>query len=108
MSPDAALLDLYHAYGARLYTYCLRVTASPDDAADAVQETFTQVFIRFSEGGPEIEHPRAYLFATARNACLRRIEDHRRARPVDEVPDVAVEDGLVSEGEREVLTRDLQ
>lgn len=107
MDRDAELLDLYREFGGRLYTYCLRVTASADDAADAVQETFTAVFARLSEGGPAIEHPRAYLYATARNACLRRIEDHRRARPVDEVPEAPPADER-ADAERDVLTRDLQ
>ena len=57
--------------------------------------------------GEPIEHPRAYLFATARNACLRRVDERRRVAVVAEPPEVAAA-GEVPEAELGVLTSDLQ
>ena len=59
MGRDEAFLELYRLYATRLYTYCLRVTGSADDAADALQETFTSAYSRLADEEDPIEHPAA-------------------------------------------------
>ena len=108
MDAGAELRELYEQYAARIYTYCVRVTGSADDAADALQDTFTSVYGRLrAEAAQPIEHPRAYLFAVARRACLRRIEERRRVDVVSEPPEPGTPDAL-TDAETRVLTRDLQ
>src|SRR3712207_520589 len=98
---DAALVDrftagdetafraLYERYSARIYTYCLRVAGSPEDAADALQDTFAAAYRRLQAGERPVAHPRAYLFAAARNAALHVMGERRRDDLVDDVPDHA-------------------
>ena len=87
--PDDALLALYEQYAARLYTYCVRVTGSPDDAADALQETFTSVYRRLSATASRSSTRAPTSSRPPRNACLRRVDDRRRVAVVDELPERA-------------------
>jgi RNA polymerase sigma factor (sigma-70 family) len=104
---QAAFLELYTAHAARLHTYCLRLTGSPDDAADALQDTFTAVLARLEPGAAPIEHPKAYLYATARHACLRRLGERGRLEVVADVPEGEPDAGP-SGGEQAVLTGELR
>jgi RNA polymerase sigma factor (sigma-70 family) len=103
---DEQFLALYEEHAARVHTFCVRLTGSRDDGADALQETFAAVYARLLDG-VVLEHPRAYLLTAARHACLRRLGEHARVDVTDEVPE-AVEAGVLPDGEREALTRDLQ
>ena len=40
---------LYDRYSEQVYNYCLRLTGSPDDAADATQEAFINVLRRLQD-----------------------------------------------------------
>ena len=40
---------LYDRYAEQVYNYCLRLTGSPDDAADATQEAFINVLRRLQD-----------------------------------------------------------
>lgn len=66
---DVARARVAHAYdlhGASLYAFCLSRLASRQAAEDVVQETFA----RFSAMPiDDVENPRAWLFAVARNLC---------------------------------------
>ena len=103
---DAQFTTLYEEHASRVYTYLLRLTSSEADAADALQEAFTGLYVRLADGAA-IEHPRAYLFAAARNAALRRLSDADRASLVPEVPEEAAPSPL-GDGEAGVLTGDLR
>lgn len=105
MAPDSAFTALYDEHASRIYTYCLRLTGSRDDAADALQDAFTGLYARLCDGG-SIEHPRAYLFAAARHAGLRRLEEAERARPVEAVPEAVA--GAEADGERAALIADVR
>ena len=70
--------ELYEESRARLLAYALRRTASSEDAADAVAETFGIAWRRFDEI-PQGESSVLWLYATARRVIAnqtRRIQ-HR-------------------------------
>lgn len=80
----AGLADAYDRYATSLYGYC-RTMLTPDDAADAVQDTFVIAAARVSA----LRDPRKlrpWLYAVARNECLRRL---RPKEAPSEIPDVA-------------------
>jgi len=67
----AALADAYDQYAESLYGYCRWMLTEPDDAADAVQDTF--VIAAGTLG--DLRDPRKlrpWLYAVARNECRRR------------------------------------
>jgi RNA polymerase sigma factor (sigma-70 family) len=85
-----AFATLYDRHERRAYNLCYRITGSPDDAADATQETFLKVLERLpSLAGRELNFG-SYLLSAARNASYDAIERRRRAAPAGEIPDSAV------------------
>ena len=77
-------------YADRLYSIALRITASPPDAEDAVQEAFLSAYRHLREFRGEA-NPRTWLYRITVNAALARL----RSRPVheylDEVPEAGDE-----------------
>ena len=65
--PDG-LAVAYDRYAGDLYGYCLSLLREPDDAADAVQDTFVIAASKLA-GLREPDRLRAWLFAVARNEC---------------------------------------
>jgi len=66
----AGLALAYDWYADSLYKYCRSVLSDPADAAGAVQDTFVIAASRLAElRDPDLL--RAWLFAVARNECLR-------------------------------------
>ena len=81
---------LYDRYERRAYNLCYRITGSPDDAADATQETFLKVFERLPQlEGRELNFA-AYVMTAARHASYDAIERRKRSAPTGEIPDAAV------------------
>jgi RNA polymerase sigma factor (sigma-70 family) len=68
----------YRAYADQLYTYCRGMLADPAAAADAVHDTFVLATSRAGEL-TESQRLRGWLYAIARNECLRRSRDPDRA-----------------------------
>lgn len=80
MSPDQDTTRLYEQYGRDLYHFCLARLRSPEEAEDAVQNTFIRV-VRALEAGAEPEFESAWLYRIAANVCLsRRALTGRRAQ----------------------------
>ncbi|MBX5474987.1 MAG: sigma-70 family RNA polymerase sigma factor [Thermoleophilia bacterium] len=71
---------LYERYASQVFRYCLRQLGGREEAEDAVQSTFLNVFRGLKRGVvPESES--AWLFTIARNVCLsRRRSSWRRGR----------------------------
>src|ERR1700760_4496192 len=69
----AGLAAAYDRYAGDLYGYCQSLLRDPNDAADAVQDTFVIAASKLA-GLRDRERLRAWLFAVARNECLRRAE----------------------------------
>jgi RNA polymerase sigma factor (sigma-70 family) len=81
------LAEAYDRYADPLYKYCRSMLSDPADAADAVQDTFVIAASRMA-GLREPERLRAWLYAVARNECLRILRAKKPASALDEAPDV--------------------
>lgn len=74
----SGLSDLYDMLGRKLFGYIRALVKSAIDAEDVLQE----VFAKLAENRRKlvrVEHPRAYVFAMARNESLRLLRDRGRA-----------------------------
>src|SRR5947209_4581244 len=68
----AGLAEAYDRYAMPLYSYCRSMLREPADAADAVQDTFRVATAKLRD----LRNParlRSWLYAVARNECLRRL-----------------------------------
>jgi len=74
----------------RVYRALVALGASPEDAADALQDAFERGVRRSRSGAPPIDRPDAWLFVVA----LRRWRTHRWRRrlflPLDAVPEQSI------------------
>jgi RNA polymerase sigma factor (sigma-70 family) len=66
------LAEAYDRYASALYTYCRSLVRDPGDAADAVQDTFVIAAAELA-GLHDPQRLRPWLYAVARNECLRRV-----------------------------------
>jgi RNA polymerase sigma factor (sigma-70 family) len=90
------LAQAYDGYSDPLYKYCRSMLGNPADAADAVQDTFVIAAARL-DGPREPERLRAWLYAVARNECLRVPRAAKPAPELDGAPDVTGEVADVGE-----------
>jgi RNA polymerase sigma factor (sigma-70 family) len=76
----------YDRYSGPLFGYCQSLLRQPEDSADAVQDTFV---IAASKLGRlrDPERLRAWLFAVARNECLRRLKSTKETPTLDDLPE---------------------
>jgi RNA polymerase sigma-70 factor, ECF subfamily len=93
-----AFATLYERYERRAYNLAYRLTASEDDAADAVQDAFVNVLRRL----PKLEDRElafgSYLFTATRNASYDLMQKRKRAEPSDAIPEAAVPIGAAAGG----------
>jgi RNA polymerase sigma factor (sigma-70 family) len=82
----AGLAEAYDKYADDLYSYCRSLLREPADAADAVQDTFVIAASQVSRLR-DPERLRAWLFAVARNACLRLLRTRTATAPLDDLED---------------------
>jgi RNA polymerase sigma factor (sigma-70 family) len=82
------LAAAYDKYAGDLYGYCQSLLKDPNDAADAVQDTFVIAVSKLA-GLRDPERLRAWLFAVARNECLHRLKSRRMATPLHDAPEPA-------------------
>lgn len=81
-------------YSALLYRHSLVMLGNPEDAQDAVQETF----LRYMKKAPRLngpEHEKAWLLTVAANICRNQLRQ-RRAHPhtpLDSLPETAAPAG---------------
>jgi RNA polymerase sigma factor (sigma-70 family) len=80
------LAAAYDKYAGDLYGYCRSLLQEPDDAADAVQDTFVIAASKLA-GLRDPERLRAWLFSVARNECLRRLKSRRASTPLHDAPE---------------------
>jgi RNA polymerase sigma-70 factor, ECF subfamily len=74
-----AFAELYDACADRLFHYLLVLTASPEDAADVLQETFVRLG-RLRQNFRRVANPETYAFVVARNEARRLGTRLRRQR----------------------------
>lgn len=104
-----AVGELYDAYERKLFGYCTRITGNPEDAADATQEAFCNVIQRLPGLDTETLNFGAYLFTSARNACMDLLKAQGRFQTTDEVPeDPFGQAPIETEPERALLTGEQQ
>jgi RNA polymerase sigma factor (sigma-70 family) len=78
----------YRRYADRILTYCRGLLRDPQAAADAVHDTF----VAAQEHIAQLRDPdrlRPWLYAIARNECLRHLRSRARQVGLDEVGDVS-------------------
>ncbi|HTU74425.1 MAG TPA: sigma-70 family RNA polymerase sigma factor [Trebonia sp.] len=84
------LAEAYDRYAALIYTYCCSLLHEPADAADVVQDTFLIASDRLA-GLRDPDRLRPWLFAVARNECLRRLRDRTSTSAFDDEADLTDE-----------------
>jgi RNA polymerase sigma factor (sigma-70 family) len=101
---------LYDRYAQQVYNYSLRLTGSPDDAADATHEAFLNVLRRLQDDDRPVLEFAPYLFAAARNESYALMRRRSRVHPSETVPEQPDETGvgLGADPERVALLHDAQ
>ena len=81
---EAAFEAMFERYAPRVLTLCRHMLGSREEAEDALQHTFAAAYRQLVDREP-LEHPRAWLYATARNRCLTVLRARRElpARELD-------------------------
>jgi RNA polymerase sigma factor (sigma-70 family) len=83
----AGLAEAYDRYAMPLYSYCRSIMREPADAADAVQDTFLVATAKLRD----LRDPaklRSWLYAVARNECLRRLRAGNALHGLEEAADM--------------------
>lgn len=88
----AGLAAAYDSYADRLFSYCTGMLRDRDAAGDAVHDTFVVAYERI-EQLRDPDRLRSWLYAIARNECLRILRDRCRTAELDEA--VAVSDETI-------------
>jgi RNA polymerase sigma factor (sigma-70 family) len=102
----AGLTAAYESYAPALYTYCRSLLRDADDAADALHDTFI-VASQKLDGLRDPERLRPWLYAVARNECLRLLNARRRTAALEDADEVSDESADVTAGVRQDELRDL-
>src|SRR4249920_1980903 len=88
------LAEAYDKYAAPLHSYCRSMLREPADAADAVQDTFLVATAKLHS----LRDPgklRVWLYAVARNECLRRLRARNAVSALEEAVDLPTQTGEV-------------
>jgi RNA polymerase sigma factor (sigma-70 family) len=100
----AGLAEAYDRYAVPLYAYCCSMLREPADAADAVQDTFLIAAAKL-RGLRDPAKLRPWLYAVARNECLRRLRAGHATARLEEAAHVPTEPAVA---DREAERADLQ
>ncbi|GGR09492.1 RNA polymerase sigma factor [Deinococcus ruber] len=78
---DDALKELYDDLSGVTYRVCLRMLSTPEDAEEALQDTFVRLADRADVYDPSRGTVRTFVLTIAHHLCLERLRT-RRSRPV--------------------------
>src|SRR3954453_13987778 len=81
-----AFEQLVAEYGDRVFGIALRVTGSPSDAEDVMQETFLRAFRSWADFRGEAA-PTTWLYRIAVNAALMRVRSRKPVELLSEQPE---------------------
>jgi RNA polymerase sigma-70 factor (ECF subfamily) len=93
---EAAFLKLFDDHRLPLFRFAYRMTGSPADAEDVVQECFVELLRPGCSYNPAVTAIRTYLFGVVRNQALKRLrkrsigEPGERAAPAEASPESRV------------------
>ena len=105
----ASYAALYDRYAEQVYNYCLRLTGSPDDAADATQDAFVKVLGRLQHDESPVLDFASYLFTAARNESYALMRRRSRTQLSEEAPEPVVRvPDVETDPERALLLQDSQ
>ena len=105
----ASYAALYDRYAEQVFNYCLRLTGSREDAADATQDAFVNVLGRLHRDDNPVLDFSSYLFAAARNESYALMRRRSRTLLSDEPPErAALEADVETDPERAALLHDSQ
>jgi RNA polymerase sigma factor (sigma-70 family) len=86
----AGLAEAYDRYAMPLYSYCRSILREPADAADAMQDTFLVATAKLRDLRDRARL-RSWLYAVARNECLRRLRAGTALSALEEAADIPAE-----------------
>src|SRR6201982_159969 len=86
----AGLAEADARYAMTLYSHCRSMLREPADAADAVQDTFLVATAKLRDLRDRARL-RSWLYAVARNECLRRLRAGAALSALEEASDVPAE-----------------
>src|SRR5262245_60581014 len=95
--------DVYAEYASRLRAFAYRLSGSPHDADDLVQETFVRALPRLDRLDPDTVAVGPYLFTTLRNLFLKSVKQRGRSEPVADVPEPRAPAPIEDDPERSTL-----
>ena len=93
----AGLAEAYDRYAVPLYAYCRSMLREPADAADAVQDAFLIATAKL-RGLRDPSKLRPWLYAVARNECLRRLRAGVAISALEEAADMPADSPDVGAG----------
>jgi RNA polymerase sigma-70 factor (ECF subfamily) len=99
---EAAFLQLFDEHYSPLYRFARRLTRSPADAEDIVQECFLELLRPGCSYNPKRTSIRTYLFGVVRNQSLKRYR--RREVPSEDSPEARSERSPESQALQSELT----
>jgi len=100
------IAEAYDRYAMPLYAYCRSLLREPADAADAVQDTFLIATAKLG-GLKDPAKLRSWLYAVARNECLRQLRSGLTTSAFDEAVNMPAESADVGSAAEQAELRDL-
>jgi RNA polymerase sigma-70 factor (ECF subfamily) len=84
MGEETAFDRLFYLYHAPLRYYCKQLTGASEESEDIVNHLFLTLWTKQSQF-ESTEHAQAYLYRSAKNACLNFIREEKKAVEKKEV-----------------------
>ena len=105
---DAAFEVVYDRHHRGLLSFCRHILHSPDEAEDAVQQTFISAYADLRASDKPIKL-KAWLYTIARNRCLSVLRARReQAAELDDVPTVGLSEEVQHRSELQQLLADMR
>ena len=101
---EAAFEAVFERHAAGLLGFCRHMLGSPEEAEDAVQQTFASAFRDLQRGEVRRLALKPWLYAIARNRCLSMLRSRREHQPL--AADLSTR-GLADQVEQRAELRDL-
>ena len=95
---ETEIRALYERYAQVLYARCMSILKNPEDAGDAVQDTFAKVITRW-ESFQGQSSPLTWMYSIATNLCLNRLRNRKgRAQKRELHKELLIGDGSSAPG----------